>query len=171
VREGIAQRMCKEADAEIVRAARALDRETALMLSASCGIRATRTMTNDSIRTHCLSLPHVTEIVQWGEHLLFKVGGKMFAIIAIDGHSCSLKCTPDKYAELVEMEDILPASHNMWKYNWVTTQTLDAVPDAELRALLTESYHLVRAGLPKRVRAELDAARRPKAAARQAKKR
>ena len=71
-------------------------------------------MTNESIRDHCLSLPHATEIVQWGDHLLFKVGGKMFAIIDLEGHSCSLKCTPDTYAELVEMEDIVPAGHNMW---------------------------------------------------------
>jgi predicted DNA-binding protein (MmcQ/YjbR family) len=113
-------------------------------------------MTNDSIRDHCLSLPHTTEVVQWGGHLLFKVGGKMFAIIDLDGHSCSLKCTPEKYAELVEMEDIQPSSHNMWKYNWVTTETLSALPEREFRELLTESYRIVREGLPKKVKAELD---------------
>lgn len=114
-------------------------------------------MTNESIRSHCLSLPHVTEVVQWGEHLIFKVGGKMFAIIDLEGHSCSLKCTPEKYGELVETADIVPCSHNMWKYNWVTTETLDAVADAAFRELLTASYEIVRTGLPKKVRAELDA--------------
>ena len=114
-------------------------------------------MTNDTIREHCLSMPHATETVQWGDHLLFKVGGKMFAIIALDGHSCSLKCTAETYAELVEMEDIVPASHNMWKYQWVTTETLGALPDRQFRELLTTSYGLVRDGLPKRVRAALDA--------------
>jgi predicted DNA-binding protein (MmcQ/YjbR family) len=114
-------------------------------------------MNNDSIRTHCLSLPHVTEVVRWGEHLLFKVGGKMFAIIDLDGHSCSLKCTPETYAELVEMEDIVPSSHNMWKHGWVTLDTLSAVPDVRFRELLSGSYELVRSGLPKAVRAALDA--------------
>jgi predicted DNA-binding protein (MmcQ/YjbR family) len=114
-------------------------------------------MTNESIRDHCLSLPHATEIVQWGGHLLFKVGGKMFAIIDLDGHSCSLKCSPDTYAELVETEDIVPAGHNMWKYNWVTTLTLSALPDARFRELLGESYRLVRDGLPRKAREELDA--------------
>ncbi len=114
-------------------------------------------MTNETIRDHCLSLPHVTEVVQWGGHLLFKVGGKMFAIIDLDGHSCSLKCSPDDYAELVETEDIVPASHNMWKYNWVTCQTLSALPDARFRELLGKAYRLVRAGLPKKAREELDA--------------
>ena len=116
-------------------------------------------MTNESIREHCLGLPHVTEIVQWEEHLLFKIGGKMFAIIALDGHSCSLRCAPEKYAECLELEDVAPASHNMWTYNWVTIETLSALPDRQFRELLTESYQIVRASLPKSVRTELDAGR------------
>jgi len=113
-------------------------------------------MTNDAIREHCLSLPHTTETVQWGDHLLFKVGGKMFAIIELDGHSCAFRCTPDAYAELVELEDVVPSSHNMWKYHWVTTETLTALPDRQFLELLGTSYQLVRAGLPPKVRAALD---------------
>jgi predicted DNA-binding protein (MmcQ/YjbR family) len=116
-------------------------------------------MTNDSIRTFCLSLPHTSEVVQWGEHLLFKVAGKMFCIIDLEGHSCSFRCTRERYAELVEIADIVPASHNMWKYQWVTTETLTALPDAEFKQLLDESYHIVRSTLPKRVQAELDGGR------------
>lgn len=114
-------------------------------------------MTNDAIREHCLSLPHTTEIVQWEDCLLFKIGGKMFAILAIDGHECSFKCGPDRYAELVELPDIAPASHNLWKYQWVTAETRGALGDAEFRERLTESYWLVRRGLPKKVQAEFDA--------------
>jgi predicted DNA-binding protein (MmcQ/YjbR family) len=116
-------------------------------------------MTNGTIREHCLGLPFVTEVVRWEEHLLFKVGGRMFAMIDLDGHSCSLRCTPEMYAELVELADVVPCSHNMWKYHWVTTETLNAVPDREFRALLTAAYQIVRAGLPKAVRAELDEGR------------
>ena len=116
-------------------------------------------MTNDAIRQHCLSLRQTTEVVQWGDHLLFKVGGKMFAIIELDGQRCSLKCSPEQYAELVEMEDIVPTDHNMWKYYWVTLETLNALPDHVFRDLLTASYDIVRAGLPKKVKAELDAGR------------
>jgi predicted DNA-binding protein (MmcQ/YjbR family) len=119
-------------------------------------------MTNDSIREFCMSLPMATEEVQWEEHLLFKIGGKMFAIIQLGGHRCNLKCTPEKYAELVEMADIAPSSHNMWKYNWVTTETLTALPDTEFRDLLTESYNLVRASLSKKFQGELDAGKQPK---------
>ena len=116
-------------------------------------------MTNESIRSHCLGLPHVTEEVQWGSHLLFKIGGKMFAMIDLDGHHCSLRCTPDRYAELVEMPDIVPSSHNMWKYHWATLETLTALPGREFRALLTTACEIVRAGLPKGVQASLDAGR------------
>ncbi len=114
-------------------------------------------MTHDAIRDHCLSLPHVTEVVRWGGHLLLKVGGKMFVILDLDGFSCSFRCTPDRYAELVEMQDIVPAGHNMWKYQWVTLESLTALPEREFRELLGDSYRLVRATLPRKVRAELDA--------------
>ncbi len=114
-------------------------------------------MTHDAIRDHCLSLSHVTEVVRWGGHLLLKVGGKMFVILDLDGFSCSFRSTPDKYAELVETADIVPADHNMWKYQWVTVETLTALPEGEFRELLTESYRVVRATLPKKVRAGLDA--------------
>jgi predicted DNA-binding protein (MmcQ/YjbR family) len=128
-------------------------------------------MTNESIRAHCLALPHATEIVQWESHLLFKVGGKMFAIIDLDGHSCSLRCDAETYAELVEMPDIVPASHNMWKYQWVTMETLTALPDRECRDLLTASYHIIRATLPKGVQAALDGIAKPAAVRKGAKRR
>jgi predicted DNA-binding protein (MmcQ/YjbR family) len=128
-------------------------------------------MTNESIRSHCLGLPHATEIVQWESHLLFKVGGKMFAIIDLDGHSCSFRSTPDGYADLVEMPDIVPSSHNMWKYHWVTLETLTALPERELKAGLTTAYQIVRASLPKGVQASLDAGRAAAVAPRTPKKR
>jgi predicted DNA-binding protein (MmcQ/YjbR family) len=114
-------------------------------------------MTNESIRDHCLALPHTAEVVRWGSHLLFKVAGKLFAMIDLDGHSCGFRCMPEVYAELVEMPDIVPASHNMWKYQWVTTETLSALPDRQFREYLTASYDIVRGTLPARVKAALAA--------------
>ena len=118
-------------------------------------------MTNDSIRAFCLSLPMTTEEVQWEEHLLFKIGGKMFAIIQLGGHRCNFKTTPEKYADFVEMPNIVPSSHNMWKYQWVTTETLTALPDSDFRDALQESYDLVRASLSKKFQTELAAGRQP----------
>lgn len=119
-------------------------------------------MTNDSIREFCMGLPLATEEIQWEEYLLFKIGGKMFCIMQLGGQRCSFKTTPERYAELVEVPDIEPSSHNMWKYNWVTLERLTALPDAEFRECLEESYGLVRASLTRKVQAELDAGRQPK---------
>ena len=38
----------------------------------------------EELRRYCLSLPHATEDVQWGNNLLFRIAGKMFAIAALD---------------------------------------------------------------------------------------
>ncbi len=119
-------------------------------------------MTNDSIREFCMSLPMVTEEVQWEEHLLFKIGGKMFAILTLGGNRCAFKSTPERYAELIEMADIIPSAYNMWKYQWVNAESLTALTDAEFREDLRTSYDLVRASLTKKMQAELDAGRQPK---------
>ena len=36
------------------------------------------------VRRYCLSLPHATESVQWGADLVFKIGGKMFAVLVTE---------------------------------------------------------------------------------------
>jgi predicted DNA-binding protein (MmcQ/YjbR family) len=41
-------------------------------------------MNIDWLREHCLSLPHATETVQWGDDLVFKIGGKMFAVVPLE---------------------------------------------------------------------------------------
>ena len=38
----------------------------------------------DAIRKYCLSLPHSTEGMQWGDNLLFRIGEKIFTIVALD---------------------------------------------------------------------------------------
>ena len=38
-----------------------------------------------ALRTHALGLPHTTVVKQWGENLVFKVAGKMFLIVSLDG--------------------------------------------------------------------------------------
>ena len=63
----------------------------------------------ESVRSFCLSLPHVDEKVQWGNDLLFRIGEKMFAVVALEpshGVLLSFKCTPEKFAELVEQDGL-----------------------------------------------------------------
>jgi predicted DNA-binding protein (MmcQ/YjbR family) len=108
------------------------------------------------VRRHCLSFPHATEQVQWGNDLLFKVAGKMFAVVPLEPAPAfvSFKCTPEMFAELTERPGVKPAAY-MARNHWVSLESEDALPLAETKKLLRESYELVFAKLPKKVKAEL----------------
>ena len=79
-------------------------------------------MIADWVRQTCLALPHTTESVQWGNNLVFKIGGKIYAVAPLDagGLSLSLKCSPETFAELTEREGVIPAGdvdevgHVLW---------------------------------------------------------
>jgi predicted DNA-binding protein (MmcQ/YjbR family) len=113
-------------------------------------------MTIDAVREYCLSLPHATESIQWGNDLVMKVGGKMFAVMVLEPASVwiSFKCTPEDFAELTERPGIIPAPYAA-RYYWVALQTKDALPNAELKQRLRQSYDLVLEKLPKKARAAL----------------
>lgn len=110
----------------------------------------------EQIRKYCLSMPHATEKVQWGNDLVFKIGDKMFAVVGLGPHETKLsfKCTPEKFAELVEQEGIIPAPYAA-RYHWVALQNLNALPARELKELLKTAYQLVRDKLPLKVRKQL----------------
>ena len=113
-------------------------------------------MNVDWVRAHCLSLPHTTEEVLWGDDLVFKIGGKMYAAAPLGPHriALSFKCTPEGFAELVERPGIIPAPYSARNY-WVALEREDALTRAELKRLLTQAYELIFAKLPKKKRAEL----------------
>ena len=118
----------------------------------------------ESVRKYCLSLPHVTEDVQWGSDLLFRIGNKMFAVVGLEpssDHCMSLKCTPEKFAELTEREGIVPAPY-VARYHWVALQRFDALPEKELKSLLDKAYELVRDKLPRKIRLGLNQVSVPK---------
>ena len=110
------------------------------------------------VRAHCMSLPHATEQVQWGDDLVFKIGGKMFAVTVMVPHQVkmSFKCTPEEFAELIEVPGIAPAPY-LARAHWVALESEDALPRAEIKRRLTRSYELVKSGLTKKLQAELSA--------------
>jgi predicted DNA-binding protein (MmcQ/YjbR family) len=115
-------------------------------------------MDAESVRKFCLSLPHVTEDVQWESDLLFRIGNKMFAVVALDAatdHRMSFKCTPETFAELTEREWIVPAPY-VARYHWVALQRFDALPERELKELLRNAYQLILDKLPKKAKAQLE---------------
>lgn len=117
-------------------------------------------MDGESVRKFCLSLPNVTEDVQWGSDLLFRIGNKMFAVAALDAatdHRLSFKCTPEVFAELTERQGIVPAPY-VARYHWVALERFNALPERELKELLRNAYQLILEKLPRKVKAQLESA-------------
>jgi predicted DNA-binding protein (MmcQ/YjbR family) len=111
----------------------------------------------EQVDAYCLSFPHATENVQWGNDLVFKIAGKMFAVIGLapaSDHCLSFKCTPEKFAELTERAGIVPAPY-VARYHWVAFERFNAVSEKELKTLLRNSYDLVFEKLPKKIREQL----------------
>lgn len=102
------------------------------------------------IRDYCLSRTGATEIFQW-EALVFKVAGKIFAIVSMEEGRISLKCSPEDAAELVERNGIIPAPY-MARNHWISIQDLEAVTRQELKDWIKNSYDLVVAKLPRKLR-------------------
>jgi predicted DNA-binding protein (MmcQ/YjbR family) len=115
----------------------------------------------DWIRAFCLSLPHATENVQWEHDLLFRIAGKIFCVAnlepALSPAKIAFKCTPERFAELVEIEGIIPAPY-MARNHWVALVEMNALRRPEIEDLVRNSYQLVREKLPKKMQATLEAA-------------
>jgi predicted DNA-binding protein (MmcQ/YjbR family) len=97
----------------------------------------------------CASLPGSGFVVQWGGAHVHKVGGKVFAI-GQEG-AFVFKATPLAY-EVLREQGVAVRAPYLPRGNWLK---VGAMPDAELRELLAQSYRLVTARLTKAVRAQL----------------
>lgn len=108
------------------------------------------------IRDLCLSFPHTTEQIQWGDDLVFKVAGKIHAITVLRPAKTWLcfKVSPEKFPELTERPGVIPAPY-LARAKWVALETKDAVSPGELRIFLRDSYDMVVAKLPRKTREAL----------------
>ncbi len=107
-------------------------------------------MNINQLRKICMAFPGVTEQIQWEDDLLFKVGGKMFALTPLVPAPLwlCLKADPEEFVELIERPGIVPAPY-LARAKWIAIETPEALPQAEVEALLRKSYALVLAKLPK----------------------
>lgn len=119
-------------------------------------------MNIDQLRKICLSFAGVKEQIQWGDDLLFKVGGKMFAITPLEPARLwlSLKADPEEFAELTERPGIIPAPY-LARAKWIAIETPKTVTEVEAGELLRKSYELVVAKLPRKIRESLTPPSRP----------
>ena len=109
----------------------------------------------------CLSKKGVTEHFPFDEDtLVFKVGGKMFALSSLSqwekgNPSINLKCDPERAEELrAEYDDIKPGFH-MSKVHWNTVSVNSDVSDKMVRELIDHSYDLIFKSLTKKLQNEV----------------
>ena len=105
-------------------------------------------------RNYCLSLKGVTEEMPFGDAtLVYKVEGKMFALTGIDMFtSVNLKCDPEEAIELRERYHAVQPGYHMNKQHWNTILIDHSIPDQQLFLWTKNSYDLVVAKLPKKLR-------------------
>lgn len=113
----------------------------------------------ETFRRYCLSLKGVEETLPFGpDTLVFKVGGKIFALTGLDEDECSvnLKCDPDRIIELKDQhpDSILPGYH-MNKKHWITVLFERGLSDQFLISLIDHSYELVVNSLPQRIKEKI----------------
>jgi predicted DNA-binding protein (MmcQ/YjbR family) len=104
-------------------------------------------------RAYCLAKPNVIEGTPFGEDtLVFKVGGKMFALASLDAvpPRVNLKCDPERALDLRDRYEEVQPGYHMNKKHWNTIQLGGAIPEAELCAMIDHSYDLVVQSLPKK---------------------
>jgi predicted DNA-binding protein (MmcQ/YjbR family) len=112
----------------------------------------------ESFREYCLAKNGVTEGTPFGEAVLvFKVGGKMFALVALDEipATANLKCDPDLALELRDRYEQVQPGYHMNKKHWNTIEIESGIPIAELRKMIDHSYELVVKSLPKAAQRKL----------------
>lgn len=118
-------------------------------------------MTITDFYDYCLAKDGVTEHFPFDEDtLVFKVGGKMFALSSLSNWekgnaSINLKCNPERAIELREEYDGIAAGYHMSKIHWNTVSVNSDVPAKLLKELITHSYELVFKSLTKKVQAEI----------------
>ena len=118
-------------------------------------------MTITDFYDYCLSKKGVTEHFPFDEDtLVFKVGGKMFALSSLSDWergkaSVNLKCDPERAVALrEEYSGVVPGFH-MSKVHWNTVAINSDVPVKVLRELIDHSYELVFNSLTKKGREEI----------------
>lgn len=107
----------------------------------------------DRVTLICASLPGAEVSDPWGGgHDAWKVGGKMFASIGAVTPGVAVKCADTETAALL-IDAGVATKAPYFHRSWVLLP--EDVTDDELRHRIVASYDLIRAKLPKKLRADL----------------
>ena len=115
-------------------------------------------MNIELFRDFCLSKKGVTEDFPFDEEtLVFKVMGKLFTLTNVDlFKSVNLKCDPEWAIELREKYTAVKPGFHMNKKHWNTIDIDGSLSDSFIQRLISHSYDLVVAKLPKAMKVELE---------------
>ena len=115
-------------------------------------------MKREAIEEHLSGLEGSEGSYPFGpEALVFKVMGKMFALIAWDEtpHRISLKCDPDRALEIRAVFEGVRGAYHFNKRHWNMVDLDGSVPEEEVIAMIDHSFQLVVSKLPKAKRDEI----------------
>jgi len=118
-------------------------------------------MDKQALRDYCITKIGAEETLPFDTvTLVFKVMGKMFALLSLDipddqPARINLKCDP-AWAEILRSTypAVIPGYH-MDKRHWITVICDGSIPDKEIKLMIDESYALVVKKLPRAAREEL----------------
>ena len=109
-------------------------------------------MTPAEIEAVALALPAAERVVQWGGSDVYKVGGKVFAVVGLRG-GLAFKVSEIGFMALTEGGPARQAPY-FAKGRWVIVD-LDEVEAADLSSWLSSSHALVAAKLTRAARRDL----------------
>ena len=116
-------------------------------------------MTIEDARIYCLSKPHATEDMPFGDdYVTFRVGGKIFAGLPLTvPNLLVLKCDADLFEEMVAEDSAIEQAWHWHKRLWMQIHLDDAEMTSELvKSLADKAYELVYNKLTKKEKAALE---------------
>ncbi|MFT7058897.1 MAG: putative DNA-binding protein (MmcQ/YjbR family) [Pseudorhodobacter sp.] len=114
-------------------------------------------MTRAQMNAFCKGLRASTHVVQWGGADVWKIGGKVFAIIGWDNDAVVFKVSDLVFEVLQGQEGIRPAPYMASRgLKWLQHYGPPAgVSDEDLKHHILSSYQMIAAGLSKKKQVEL----------------
>lgn len=109
-------------------------------------------MNIEDLRSYCLSIPGTEECLPFDDQtLVYKVMGKMYALIPLDTETCSIsvKCDPEKAIELREQYQAVQEAWHFNKKYWNTLLPNKDMEDSEIKRWILHSVDEVIRKLPK----------------------
>jgi predicted DNA-binding protein (MmcQ/YjbR family) len=115
-------------------------------------------VTRDDVLALCAAMPGAATDYPFGDGVaVFKVGGRMFALVPLEDAqgSVNLKCDPAVALELRARHASVRPGYHQNKQHWNTVELDGSIVDDELRWMIDHSYQLVVGKLPRTVRDQL----------------